>query len=163
MQKAITTCYCKECIGKFQNVKLDNSPKSFFCIVFLFPITVLLYASLAKCSTNSSYSIGENVVTILESLSKDLFESRTATGRRMFKVLDELLPPKIRYKAFILALTTYKLQTRKLHFRLPSVAQKRLCLSSLLSFYTNQTCYRNNQYLLWLNISGLQIRVQALE
>ena len=34
-------------------------PRSLLCIVFLFPMTVLLCASLAKYSTNSSYKVVE--------------------------------------------------------------------------------------------------------
>ena len=40
------------------------------------------------------------IFAILESLSTDVFEPRTATGRLMFKILGELLLPKNKLESF---------------------------------------------------------------
>ena len=51
------------------------------------------------------------------SLSKDLFEPRTATGSRMFPFWPDVMASK-------------RSKRKKIDFRLPSVAQERLCLQA---------------------------------
>ena len=61
---------------------------------------------------------------IIGSLSKRIFETRTATGRQRFACQDGGVS-----QIFILI----KLKGKTAHFRLPSASQKSGCLSSLLS------------------------------
>ena len=115
--------------------------ETYWFIVALFPhshSTRTARNSLAsQCITNVFLEVG--------SLSTRVFETRTATGRELFACQDRIVS-----QIFILLISNGekilsnvdvvvwgKVKVKIAHFRLPSVFQKRACLSSLISWVTN--------------------------
>ena len=89
-----------------------------------------------RASSSNDVPIG-----LLGSLSNDVFERRTSTGSEPFSLFICLDANKLVLLSFFSLLKTIYLRVstkpfpvmQKVHFRLTSVAQKRCCLSSLLT------------------------------